>query len=163
VETLVADHPVRTTSADIGKRMLNKTPIPILIAAALAAGCSAGNVDQSDLGIVLPIRVGVYVNESQTCEDPANAGILSFDGEGLSGAHTYNCQMKIQSHQLNLFAYSQRCVETGAGDGSGSTELGLMRIESDKRFSLHQKSGDIAFNYCEPSTLPPGIPVPIGK
>lgn len=127
----------------------------------LCTGCSPER--EAAIGLVLPLRVGIYVDDSQTCADPANAGILSFDGEGISGAHTHDCRMIIESQQGKLFAYSQRCVDTGIGDGPVTTEKGLMTIESDKRFLLQRRSGSSSFKYCEPADLPVGIPVPKRK
>ncbi|WP_397453695.1 hypothetical protein [Pseudomonas sp. NA-150] len=112
------------------------------------------------MGAKLPIRVGIYGNVSENCSDPANAGILSFNGQGLSDVHTHDCHMTIESHQGKLFAYSQKCVVTGTGAGPSSIGPGLMRIESDKRFALYRKGGETIFNYCEPASLPPGIAVP---
>lgn len=123
-------------------------------------GCGSPPQSQAEIGSVLPIRVGIYIDESQTCADPANAGLLSYDGEGLSGAHTHDCHMIVESHQSKLFAYSQQCVDTGVGYGPVITEKGLMTIESDKRFLLHRNAGQTAFTYCAPSALPPEIPVP---
>lgn len=123
-------------------------------------GCGSRPRGQAEIGSVLPIRVGIYIDESQTCADPANAGLLSYDGEGLNRAHTHDCRMIIESHQGKLFAYSQQCVDAGIGDGPIITEKGLMTIESDKRFLLHRNAGKTAFTYCDPSALPPGIPVP---
>jgi hypothetical protein len=125
----------------------------------LVAGCGSC-LKQAPLGSVLPIRVGIFVNESQTCADPANAGILSYDGEGLSGAQTHDCRMLVESHQGKLFAYSQRCVGTGVGDGPIITENGFMTIESERQFLLQGKLGKTAYSYCDPSQLPPGIPAP---
>lgn len=127
----------------------------------LCTGCNSE--PQGPIGRLLPLRVGIYVDDSQTCADPANAGILSFDGEGISGAHTHDCRMIIESQQGKLFAYSQRCVDTGIGDGPVTTEKGLMTIESDKRFLLQRRSGSSSFKYCEPADLPVGIPVPKRK
>jgi hypothetical protein len=47
----------------------------------LLAGCSSQPTGPAELGSVLPIRVGIYVDESQTSSEPANAGMLSFDGQ----------------------------------------------------------------------------------
>jgi hypothetical protein len=123
-------------------------------------GCGSPPRDQAEIGSVLPIRVGIYIDESQTCADPANAGLLSYDGEGLNGAHTHDCRMVVESHQGKLLAYSQQCVDAGIGDGPITSEKGLMTIESDKRFLLHRNAGKTVFTYCDPSALPPGIPVP---
>jgi hypothetical protein len=123
-------------------------------------GCGSPPRDQAEIGSVLPITVGIYIDESQTCADPANAGLLSYDGEGLGGAHTHDCRMIIESHQGKLFGYLQQCVDAGIGDGPVITEKGLMTIESDKRFLLHRNAGKTAFTYCDPSALPPEIPAP---
>ena len=133
-------------------------PGAILMAcSAFLAACSTDPHDQPKLGSVLPIKTGVYVDESQTCADPANAGILSFDGKGLNGAHTHDCQMRIESQRGKLFAYAQQCIDAGVGDGPPSTEYGLLSIESEQRFVLQRRNGESLFYYCEPSTLPPAV------
>lgn len=144
--------------------MISKNALYFSISVSFASlfGCSSDTGDMP-IGSVLPIRVGIYVDESQTCADPANAGILSYDGEGLSGAHTHDCHMIIDSHQGKLFAYTQRCVDSGIGDGPISTEKGFMTITSDKLFLLQRGSGKTAFSYCQPSAPPSGIPVPQSK
>jgi hypothetical protein len=123
-------------------------------------GCGSPPRGQAEIGTVLPIRVGIYIDESQTCADPANAGLLSYDGEGLNGAHTHDCRMVVESLQGKLLVYSQQCVDAGIGDGPIISEKGLMTIESDNRFLLHRNAGTTAFTYCDPSALPPGIPAP---
>jgi len=135
----------------------------LITCSAFLAACSMDARDQPNLGSVLPIRIGVYVDESQTCADPANAGILSFDGEGLNGAHTHACHMKIESQQGKRFAYAQQCIDAGVGDGPSTTESGLLSIESERRFVMHRRSGNSAFNYCEPSALPPAMRTPQSK
>jgi hypothetical protein len=131
----------------------------IALASALP-GCQAQSPAHGEIGSVLPLRVGIYVDESQTCADPANAGILSYNGEGLSGAHDHDCHLIVDSHQGKRFAYSQQCVGTGMGEGPVTHEKGFMIIESDKRFVLQRQAGKTVFNYCDPAALPAGIPAP---
>jgi hypothetical protein len=134
----------------------------LMTAYAMAvSGCSAGLGGHLDHRTTLPLRVGVYVAESQTCSEPANAGILSFDGQGLNGPHTHDCEMSISSQQANLFTYRQRCINAGIGDGLQSVVSGFVRVENDMRFYVvNESEASVAFNYCEPSALPPEIPVP---
>lgn len=40
---------------------------------------------------ILPLKRGIYVDASQSCKDPANAGIKDYDGLGLNTAHTHGC------------------------------------------------------------------------
>lgn len=135
----------------------------LITSSTYLVACSSFIGGQPNLGSVLPIKIGIYVDRSQTCADPANAGILSFDGDGLNGAHTHDCHLKIKSQQGKLFAYAQQCVDAGVGDGPISLESGLLSVDSEKRFTPHRKNDDAIFEYCEPSTLPAGITVPKPK
>lgn len=135
----------------------------VITCSAYMTACSPHQDSQPNHGSVLPIRIGVYVNTSQPCADPANAGILSFDGQGLNGAHTHDCHMKISSQQGKVFDYAQQCVDAGVGEGPIFTESGSLSVESKERFVLQSKNGDQVFEYCEPSVLPPGITVPKPK
>jgi hypothetical protein len=129
--------------------------------AVFVSGCSEALSGHLDHRTSLPLRVGIYVAESQTCSEPANAGILSFDGQGLNGPHTHDCEMSISSQHANLFTYRQRCINAGIGDGPESVESGFLRVENDMRFYVvNESKANVAFNYCEPSALPPEIPVP---
>lgn len=114
----------------------------------------------ADTNLVLPLKIGIYVDASQTCADPANAGVLSFNGVGLSGAHSHDCHMMVQTHKGSAYSYVQTCIEAGVGDAPVVSQTAIINIHDDSHFALEKGTDSTAFNYCAPSTLPAGITVP---
>lgn len=121
-------------------------------AACFAAGPSTASV--------LPLNKGLYVDASQTCSDPANAGIRSYNGAGLSTSHTHACKMAVQSKAGNVYTVFQHCIDAGVGPGPVFKETLKIEVVSNSRFRLKQSKSVTTYHYCSPDQLPPGLEPP---
>lgn len=128
-------------------------------ASLFISGCSGERLRASSAA-ELGIKPGIYVEESQSCADPANAAILSFNGVGLNGAHSRDCRLSLQSNDENAYTYSQKCVGAGTGGAVVITEHGIINVYDDQRFSLSQDGGTRLYKHCKSQSLPPEITMP---
>lgn len=112
----------------------------------------------SDVGGVLPLKHGYFVSNGATCEDAPNAALRRYDGKGLSGAHTRDCQIRVLSAQGKAYSVEQSCVDAGEGPAPRSSEDAIVIVESNVEFTLQRKAGQEYFQYCPASSLPPGLP-----
>ncbi|WP_285349512.1 hypothetical protein [Pseudomonas sp. ME-P-057] len=126
------------------------------LSAIFVAGSTLASTEQ-----VLPLTHGIYADDSQTCLNPVNAGLKSYDGVGLNSAHTHACRLSLINRQGNSYSLRQECVDAGAGPGPLVGEDILISVISSSRFVLTQGSNTTTFNYCAPFTLPPGLQPPM--
>lgn len=105
----------------------------------------------------LPLKHGIYVDASQTCQDPANAGIKQYDGKGLSTAHTHGCVLQVQGKKGTTYTVAQRCIDAGAGPAPFVNERMDVTVVNPGKFVFKQGKTATAFNHCSPSELPPGL------
>ena len=110
-----------------------------------------------DLGGVLPLKHGIFVASDATCQDPPNAAIRRYDGQGLSGAHTRACRAKVLSHKGRTYEVDQSCLDAGAGPAPRSSERQTIVVANNLEFTLRRAAGEQTFKYCAASLLPPGI------
>ena len=110
-----------------------------------------------DLGGVLPLKHGIFVASDARCQDPPNAALRRYDGQGLSGAHTRACRAKVLSHRGKAYEVDQSCLDAGAGPAKRTSERQTVVIENNLEFVLRRKAGEQRFKYCAASLLPPGI------
>lgn len=103
-------------------------------------------VDNSSEEKLLPLKPGFYVIGSD-CEHPANAGWRYWNGQGLSGASTVSCSMKLIAHKGKEYTVSQTCINTYDKSAS-SSDLKLL-IEHDKKFTLTEGDEVQVFKFCE--------------
>jgi hypothetical protein len=108
-------------------------------------------------GEVLALQHGIYVDQSQRCSNPANAGIKSYDGKGLSTAHTHDCLLSVRSKKRNTYMLTQRCVDAGAGPAPVVREEMEVAVINSRKFIFTQGHQATTFNYCPPSALPLGL------
>ncbi|AEU38061.1 hypothetical protein AciX8_3777 [Granulicella mallensis MP5ACTX8] len=87
------------------------------------------------------LREGLYVAGGGHCEDTPNAGILVWDGKGLSGAHASKCLTKQLQRQGNSFEIQTTC--SALGDGTPTkpdVETDTLVIHSQSSFTLVKRS-----------------------
>ena len=114
----------------------------VLIVAGLAAPALAADA--------LPLKRGMFVLEGVECQEPYNAAILNFVGDGLNTAHVYGEIRRVRKSGQN-YVITQRVIGDG---GVGGNLRGLhktaLRIHSPTRFTV-QGDGAGAYRYCGPS------------
>jgi hypothetical protein len=110
-----------------------------------------------DLGGVLPLKHGFFVEVSQDCGSPPNAGLRRYDGQGLSGAHTRACRAKVLSRKGTAYEIEQSCIDAGAGPAPRSTDRQTIIIANNLEFTQRGRGGAQSFRYCAASLLPPGL------
>ena len=110
-----------------------------------------------DLGGVLPLKHGIFVSADIPCSDPPNAALRRYDGDGLSGAHTHACRIKIVGQRGKYYDIEQSCIDAGQGPGPRSTEAATIEIQDNLTFTLKRGGAGEAFRYCAASELPPGL------
>lgn len=110
-----------------------------------------------DLGGVLPLKHGIFVSADIDCGDPPNAALRRYDGQGLSGAHTHACQIKVLARRGASYDIEQSCIDAGQGPGPRSTEAATIDIQDNLTFTLKRGGAGENFRYCAASMLPPGL------
>lgn len=134
------------------------TPAPTPAPAPPAAPERESLIEPSrDLGGVLPLKHGIFVSADIPCSDPPNAALRRYDGEGLSGAHTHACKIKIVGQRGKSYDIEQSCIDAGQGPGPRSTETATIDIQDNLTFALKRGGAGETFRYCAASELPPGL------
>ena len=110
-----------------------------------------------DLGGVLPLKHGFFVEVSQDCGSPPNAALRRYDGQGLSGAHTRACEAKVLSRKGASYEIEQSCIDAGAGPAPRSTDRQTIVVANNLEFTQQGRGGAQHFRYCAASLLPPGL------
>jgi hypothetical protein len=110
-----------------------------------------------DLGGVLPLKHGIFVSAETPCSDPPNAALRRYDGEGLSGAHTHACQIKVLARHGASYDIEQSCIDAGQGPGPRSTETATINIQDNLTFVLKRGGAGETFRYCAASMLPASL------
>lgn len=110
-----------------------------------------------DLGGVLPLKHGIFVSAGTACGDPPNAALRRYDGEGLSGAHTHACRIKVLARHGESYDIEQSCIDAGQGPAPRSTETATIDIQDNLTFELKRGAAGETFRYCAASMLPPAL------
>lgn len=110
-----------------------------------------------DLGGVLPLKHGIFVAADVPCGEPPNAALRRYDGQGLSGAHTHACQIKVLARRGAAYDIEQSCIDAGQGPAPRSTETATIDIQDNLTFTLKRGGAGETFRYCAASMLPPGL------
>lgn len=110
-----------------------------------------------DLGGVLPLKHGIFVSADVSCAEPPNAALRRYDGEGLSGAHTHACQIKVLARRGASYDIEQSCIDAGQGPAPRSTETATIDIQDNLTFTLKRGGAGETFRYCAASMLPPSL------
>lgn len=110
-----------------------------------------------DLGGVLPLKHGIFVSADVPCGEPPNAALRRYDGEGLSGAHTHACRIKVLARRGASYDIEQSCIDAGQGPAPRSTETATVDIQDNLTFTLKRGGAGETFRYCAASMLPPGL------
>lgn len=112
---------------------------------------------ERDLGGALPLKHGIFVAADISCSDPPNAALRRYDGEGLSGAHTHACRIKVLARRGSSYDFEQSCIDAGQGPGPRSIEKATIDIQDNLTFTLRRGGAGEAFRYCAASMLPPAL------
>jgi hypothetical protein len=110
-----------------------------------------------DLGGVLPLKHGIFVSADVACGEPPNAALRRYDGQGLSGAHTHACEMKVVGQRGSSYDIEQSCIDAGQGPAPRSIEKATIDIQDNLTFTLKRGGAGETFRYCAASLLPPGL------
>lgn len=110
-----------------------------------------------DLGGILPLKHGIFVSAGIPCSDPSNAALRRYDGEGLSGAHTHACRIKIVGQQGKSYDIEQSCIDAGQGPAPRSSETATIDIQDNLTFTLKRGGAGETFRYCAASELPSAL------
>jgi hypothetical protein len=99
----------------------------------------------------LSLKHGMYVRGA-SCDDAANAEILSWDGVGFSGAHSSQCTSTI-TRQGGRFRVVTACAALGDGSSNASAsaykDLFSLNRLSSTRFELFRKDQKKAtYRWC---------------
>ena len=99
----------------------------------------------------LSFKHGVYVAKQYPCKGAPNAGILQWDGIGLSGAHSSRCTTRVVSQAGTRYQLSTTCAAMGDGspDTSGYVDRRSLTRVSESAFVMqapHQRQQ--AFRWC---------------
>ena len=119
---------------------------------ASAAGAAVGERTG-----VLPLKLGIYVEERSSCGDPANAAILKYDGKGISSSNTHGCSARISKRNGKSLTISQTCIDAGAGEGPRISEEFKLTAQSGTEFTIAKNTKANTYRFCTPSSLPVGI------
>ncbi len=111
----------------------------------------------ADLRGVLPLKHGIFVSADTPCSDPPNAALRRYDGEGLSGAHTHACQVKVLARRGASYEIEQSCIGAGQGPAPRSTETATIDIQDNLTFVLKRGGAAETFRYCAASMLPAAL------
>jgi len=103
---------------------------------------------------VLPLTKGTYVSVSETCADPSFAGLKTFDGLGLAGAHTRECRARIVEKTGSAYTVDNSCIDAGAGPAPRSTERLIVAITAPNAFVIRSGSSSERYRLCPQDDLP---------
>ena len=105
--------------------------------------------DSHDLDMNLNIVQGVYINTESECSDASNAGFRVWNGQGLSGSQTYDCQFDVSSRKVNVFKGTQTCTNT-YDDKESTVDLTVQKI-NDKSVRINGNP-QMVYRLCPPGT-----------
>ena len=103
---------------------------------------------------VLPLPTGLWVIAGDDCQNPANASWRTYDGLGIYGASSRNCEIDAVSKDGSRYIIDQTCIATY--DGSETTHRDTVSKQAPKRFGL-MEAGETTmqdFNWCGPRLRP---------
>lgn len=128
---------------------------------ALVASPAAAEVDRSPRpGGVYKLKPGIFVANGARCQDPANAELRSYDGKGISTAHTRACVARVLSKRPSGYGFRYRvvqsCIDAGSGPGKRFTERQTVDVPDALTFSIKSQGGT-TYRYCPLDQLPPEL------
>lgn len=125
-----------------------------LLAAALCVCHAAWAGNPPAPAGVYPLKPGIYVAEGSQCEDPANAAIRRYNGEGIDTAHTRACRAVVHPRGHGAYAVEQSCIDSGAGPGERFTERQRVVVHDPSTFVQTIGRDGTTYHYCPASRLP---------
>jgi len=150
--------PAQPPTSETDKTSTNASTAPTPRASSSAAPDREVLIEPSrDLGGALPLKHGIFVSADIPCGDPPNAALRRYDGEGLSGAHTHACQIKVIGQRGKSYDIEQSCIDAGQGPGPRSTETATVDIQDNLTFTLKRGGAGETFRYCAASELPEAL------
>jgi hypothetical protein len=99
----------------------------------------------------LSLKHGIYVEKPYPCKGAPNAGILRWDGVGLSGAHSSRCMTRVLSQAGTHYELSTTCSALGDGtaDPSGYIDhRSLTRVSRSAFMMQAPHKEQQAFRWC---------------
>ncbi len=104
---------------------------------------------------IVPLKHGVYQTGDSICAaDPANAGILTYDGKAFGGAHVHDCHATLVSKNGATYIVKNDCISAGEGNAHRYTETLVLEREKSTVFKVISKSdadlsgGPLEYRWC---------------
>ncbi len=135
----------------VGQRQKAFSQLRRAMYAALAFSVLGSLSAYSFAAEVLPLKHGIYVDSSQSCKSPANAGIRQYDGSGLNTAHTHGCVLQVRAKKGINYVLAQRCIDAGTGKAPFVDEEMNVSVLSEEKFLLKKGKTSTRFHYCSSS------------
>ena len=132
--------------------------VAAVVAIAIGGSAASGSVDASRKpGGIYRLKPGLYVAKGSNCGNPPNAAIRTYDGNGLSGAHSRACRVRVVSRREASFVVDQSCIGAGAGPAPRYVQRQTVTIRDALNFTLRTKGPPTAYRYCPVDQLPAGL------
>lgn len=119
------------------------------------AGMAAAASPKS--GGVYRLKHGIYVAEGSQCRAPANAAIRSYDGKGISTAHTRACKAKVGKRRGSVYTVAQSCIDAGAGIAPRRIQHQQVTVKNSSTFTQDIAGNVTTYHYCPVRQLPPEL------
>ena len=148
----------RGSGVDTGFSALRSRTDCLIVRQGVEGYCRTGAPSVSPVAAtVLPLTKGTYVSLSETCADPSFAGLKTFDGLGLAGAHTRECRARIVEKSGSAYTVDNSCIDAGAGPAPRSTERLIVAITAPNAFVIRSGSSSERYRLCPQDELPTAL------
>ena len=153
----------RGSGADTGFSALRSRTDCLIVRQGVEGYCRTGAPSAASVvattaaTTVLPLTKGTYVSSSETCADPSFAGLRTFDGLGLAGAHTRECLARIVERVGSVYTVDNSCIDAGSGPAPRSTERLTLAITAPDAFVVRSGSSSARYKLCAQDELPKAL------
>lgn len=128
------------------------------LAAVMVASAASASVDTSPKpGGVYRLKPGIYVQKGVDCGSAPNAAIRSYDGRGISTAHSRSCRARVLSRRGTRYEVQQSCIGAGSGPAPRISERQTIDVVDALTFTIRSRAGGMAYSYCPAYMLPAGL------
>jgi hypothetical protein len=152
---------LRSLPAQQGQENRMRNSLGKILVAAITIGWSTiavASVDRSSKpGGIYRLKPGIYVQKGVGCGTAPNAAVRSYDGRGISDAHTHSCRARILSRRGAQYDVSQSCVDAGVGPAPRVTERQKLTVLDALTFTLQTRGAGTTYRYCPIYQLPTGL------
>ncbi|MGB5866105.1 MAG: hypothetical protein WBG95_17605 [Sulfitobacter sp.] len=111
------------------------------------ASGSGTDVDAPVISGVLPLIEGTYVREGTSCEQPRDADIRVYNGQGVGGPQSRNCDFDVTDREGALYGGTNTC-ETSTGSARIGIELSVRVLDTNRFRLAENQSLQGKFRHC---------------